>query len=299
MWRQVDGDLEVLLVHRPKYDDWSWPKGKLGADESWPAAAVREVEEETGLRCVLGTPLPHAAYDIGADGGYRPKVVQYWAARPVGGDGDLAHEVDEVAWLTLQRAAQRLQYQRDHVQLRALARANDDGALDTWPLALLRHASAVPRRRWKDDDLRRPLDDAGRGRAAYLVDVLAAYRLTRVLSSDADRCTATVAPYVGSVGARLRGRHALSEEGFASGPTRSLRLLDKVARRAEPTLLCTHRPLLPSMLGWLAEHAATTGVAAALRESAVAGLVKGEALVAHMSGTGAEARVVAVERHDA
>src|SRR5919199_1487885 len=87
-WRIVDGRLHVAVGHRPKYDDWSWPKGKLEPGEAWAAAAVREAHEETGLVVRLGMPLPPASYDVGARGRDRPKVGRYWAAEGGGGEVD-------------------------------------------------------------------------------------------------------------------------------------------------------------------------------------------------------------------
>ncbi|HEX3004745.1 MAG TPA: NUDIX hydrolase [Angustibacter sp.] len=297
LWRRAGDDLEVLLVHRPKYDDWSWPKGKLDEGETWPGAAVREVLEETGLHCELGIPLPRAAYDIGASGAFRPKVVQYWAAREVAGDGELAHEVDEVAWLGVPEARERLHYRRDLEQLKALARSHRAGLLDTWPLVLVRHARTVARRRWRGDDSDRPLDEAGQEQARQLVPVLQAFGVQRVLTSDAERCAATVAPFARLTGQRLLGRHSLSEEGYADDPERALRQLDKALARGEATALCTHRPLLPALLHELAQRTDDPHVRTALRDSASAGLLKGELLVAHVAGPADAARVVAVERH--
>ncbi len=116
-----DGDaLEVLLVHRPRYDDWSLPKGKLHDGEDDEAAALREVEEETGLRCELGPELPSSAY---RDQKGRPKVVRFWAMRPRGGAFRPHEEVDDVRWLPLPAAREALSYERDREILRAFAEA--------------------------------------------------------------------------------------------------------------------------------------------------------------------------------
>ena len=116
-----DGDaLEVLLVHRPRYDDWSLPKGKLHDGEDDEAAALREVEEETGLRCELGPELPSSAY---RDQKGRPKVVRYWAMRPRGGVFRPHEEVDDVRWLPLPAAEKALSYDRDREILRAFVQA--------------------------------------------------------------------------------------------------------------------------------------------------------------------------------
>jgi 8-oxo-dGTP diphosphatase len=103
-------DGRVAVVHRPKYDDWSLPKGKLDPGESFEEAAVREVEEETGLRCELGSELPSARY---RDSKGRPKVVRYWQMTPVEGEFSPTDEVDDLRWLEPAEAARLLTYDRD------------------------------------------------------------------------------------------------------------------------------------------------------------------------------------------
>jgi 8-oxo-dGTP pyrophosphatase MutT (NUDIX family) len=113
----VERDGRVLLVHRPRYDDWTFPKGKALLDESDEATALREVEEETGLRCELGDELPATSY---VDSKGRPKRVRYWRMRPVEGEFAPHDEVDEIAWLPPAEAAERLTYVRDLTLLDAL-----------------------------------------------------------------------------------------------------------------------------------------------------------------------------------
>jgi len=110
VWRRGSAGLEILLVHRPKYDDWSLPKGKLDNGETSEAAALREVEEETGLRCRLGEELPPVTY---ADRHGRAKVVRYWAMEPVSGSFTPNDEVDEVRWVAPAGAGALLSYARD------------------------------------------------------------------------------------------------------------------------------------------------------------------------------------------
>jgi 8-oxo-dGTP diphosphatase len=121
VWRRDSaGALEVLVVHRPRYDDWTLPKGKLLPGERDEDAAVREVEEETGLRCELGGELPPSTYH---DEHGRPKVVRFWAMRPLGGDFHPHDEVDEARWLPLTEAPDALSYVGDRAVLAALADA--------------------------------------------------------------------------------------------------------------------------------------------------------------------------------
>lgn len=121
VWRPPPGDgggaPEVLLVHRPKYDDWTIPKGKANDGEPDEDCARREVEEETGLRCVLGDHLADVSYRDRYD---RPKVARYWAMRPVSGAFQPNAEVDEVRWLTVDDALRLLTYERDRPVVRAL-----------------------------------------------------------------------------------------------------------------------------------------------------------------------------------
>ena len=118
VWRRGDRGIEVALVHRPRYDDWSFPKGKLDPGESWEDAALREVEEEIGLRCRLGHELPSTAY---RDNKGRPKTVRYWAMEPVAGNGAFAPnaEIDEIRWLPVPEAVKLLTYDHDRPVIQA------------------------------------------------------------------------------------------------------------------------------------------------------------------------------------
>jgi phosphohistidine phosphatase SixA/8-oxo-dGTP pyrophosphatase MutT (NUDIX family) len=319
-WRHRDGRLEVALVHRPKYDDWSWAKGKLDPGEHPCVAAGRETFEETGLVVRLGRPLPLAEYPIlDATGAPATKVVHYWAAVVTGGAGKLLHEIDEVSWVDVRTANDRLDYARDREQLLAIVRAERAGELDTWPLAFVRHAKAVPRGKWKGDDRLRPLDAVGHAQARTVASVLAAYGVTRVVSSSSTRCRSTVEPYAVAQHLRLRARPGLSEEGFAESRTASHRELERLLTKGEPAALCSHGPVLPVLLESLvpraglrrtdpppitAGAAADTGddtadvVATRLREAADVAMHKGEVLVCHVHGRGDDARIVDVERID-
>ncbi len=302
-WRQRRGSLEVAMVHRPRYDDWSWAKGKLDPGEDWPVAAVRETQEETGLEVRLGLPLPTTTYTVLDPSGLpATKEVRYWAAEVDGGTGELQNEIDEVTWLDAVQAHEQLDYARDREQLRALVRAHHSGGLTTWPVLIVRHARARSRSSWPDEDQLRPLDTRGLAQAGALVPLLAAFRVQRLLSSPARRCTDTLRPYAAAKELPIRLKKGLSEEGFAARPERAGRHLRRALERGTPVAVCSHGPLVPALLETLRQHVDVTsdeGVAAdaCLREAADEAMSKGEVLVCHVVGTGDAARVVAVERH--
>ncbi len=233
---------EVLLVHRPKYDDWSFPKGKVDLGEHVTTAAVREVAEETGLDVRLGPPLASQRYSV-ANGQTRLKRVHYWVGRAVGGDDVSAYqpndEIDEVAWVRLDKAAARLTYDHDRDTLEEMTAVRRK----SHPLVVLRHGKARSRKTWEQDDQERPLNDLGLLQAQQVVPVLSAYGVRRVLSSSSRRCWSTVGPYADVADVDLQVTRDLSEQGASPrGVTRHVhRLLD----RSEPAVICTHRPVLP------------------------------------------------------
>ncbi|RIK14168.1 MAG: phosphohistidine phosphatase [Acidobacteria bacterium] len=298
-YRVRNGKLRVGLVHRPRYDDWSWPKGKLDPGEDWAPAAVRETLEETGLRVRLGAPLPQARYRNHGNGG-ADKQVRYWVGEVLGGPGVLEHEVDEVAWLRPKEAADRLSYARDRDQLDALVELHRTDRLRTWPLLVVRHAHAVPRGSWDGPDAARPLSVAGQRQLGRIGAVLGAYAPERVVSSPAVRCAGTVRPWAESAGVPLETRKGLSEVGFEADPSKLGKHLRRLLAAAVPVALCTHRPLLPTVLEELWRRAGKEvprGTRRMLRRLVEVPMDKGEVLACTMVGAGPAASVVAVERH--
>lgn len=232
----------MLLVHRPKYDDWSFPKGKQDPGEHVVVTAVREIQEETGLIVRLGRPLTPQYYEVSAG---RSKVVNYWVARL-----DPAHkktafipnsEVDEIRWLPVAAAAQRLSY-LDDVEILDQFRSQPKR---TTALVIVRHGTAQRRASWSGPDTERPLSRAGRAQAAALVPVLEAYGVTEIHSSPSVRCTQTVAPYADHTGGKVAEHAEISEE-LVNG-TQISALLDGLLASSSPTVLCSHRPVLPRL----------------------------------------------------
>lgn len=262
LWRARTGGLEAVLVHRPRYDDWSFPKGKSMPGEHVLLTAVREVEEETGVRPALGRRLASQRYDV--DG--QPKRVDYWAARPLSAErftpGD---EVDALAWLPVPAARERLTYPRDKALLDSFAAAPADSA----PLILLRHGSAVGKKAWRKaghtDDRARPLSGQGRVQAKMLTELLGAFAPARVISSPAVRCVATVAPYAERIGVPVACEPAFTVDSTAPShgqadwaPTQDAhRRITEAARSRRPVIICAHRQNLPWLL---AEACAAVGV---------------------------------------
>ncbi|MFT4009897.1 MAG: NUDIX hydrolase [Nocardioidaceae bacterium] len=239
--------VEVLVVHRPKYDDWSFPKGKLDAYEHPTTAAVRETAEETGIDVRLGPPLPPQTYPLDARG-QRRKIVHYWTARVVGDDDVSGYrpnaEIDEVAWVPADKARKLLTYAHDRETLDLALTIRKRSA----PLIVLRHGKARARSTWRTDDTERPLTKLGEFQAEQLVPILAAYGVSRLVSSSSRRCWTTLGPYADVTGHDLEETRWLSEEEATLEEV--TKLVDALLAAKEPTVLCTHRPVLP--LAWKA-----------------------------------------------
>ncbi len=303
VWRERRGELQVVLVHRPRYDDWAWPKGKLDLGEAVVTAAAREVEEETGLPVVLGAPLPTLRYRMG-DG--RSKRVHYWAARlarvsdrpaltaraPV--ERATEEEIDRVRWLGVEKARRVLTRKSDREPLEAVVALHAKGRLATDVLVVARHGRARKRSAWKGDETDRPLTPTGRAQAEALVPMLAAFGVREVVTSRWTRCTATMEPYGRAAGIAPGGAW-LSEAEHERSPARVAGGVRALLESRRDAVLCTHRPVLPTVLDVLGQHSGRA-VANALPATQPY-LRPGEMLVAHVAQTPKGPRVVAVEQH--
>jgi 8-oxo-dGTP pyrophosphatase MutT (NUDIX family)/phosphohistidine phosphatase SixA len=254
-WRPgPDGEPEILLVHRLRYDDWSLPKGKTEPGEPLPVTAAREVLEEGGASLALGRRLISVRYNVGG----RPKRVHYWAARVISTD-ELAvpnDEVDLIEWVPATHAVGHVSYAHDHGVLADFARL----PADTVPLILLRHAKAVGKSDWKRGDKSRPLEDAGRADAKSLSDLLACFAPRagfapgpRLISSPAARCAQTLAPFAELAGAQVREEQSLYIHHPSSGTGRGdssssiAALMREAIAAGEPTVFCAHRENIPDL----------------------------------------------------
>ena len=225
-----DGGREVVLVHRPAYEDWTFPKGKLDGAETEAEAALREVEEETGLRCSLADELGLVSYEIGPG---LTKSVRYWVMGATDGTLAPAHEVDEARWVAEDEARAMLSYEHDRDVL-------DRFTAPLVTVSLVRHAKAGSRHAWHGRDRLRPLSQAGRAQASGLVDAF---------SSPYLRCVETLEPLALSRGLAIETTKALAE----GTPVQDvLRLIEETARGGSAAL-CTHGDVLTGLIRHLRE----------------------------------------------
>jgi 8-oxo-dGTP pyrophosphatase MutT (NUDIX family)/phosphohistidine phosphatase SixA len=260
LWREVNGKLLVAVIHRARYDDWSFPKGKQDPGENLPQTAVREIREETGLKIKLGVRLKIVHYTVGDN---VPKEVHYWAGRVT--DSALAgstfkpsEEVAKVEWKTPEEVRGLLTYDFDREVLDRALDLHALGHLRTKPVIVLRHATATPRTDWKGgkglDDGHRPLLDLGHLEAKQLVPLLSAFAPKRLVTSSWVRCRTTLEPFAKSKKMKLIERHQLSEFGNKTGPRRTLKVVHDLVSDGSPAVICSHRPALPTILEALGEY---------------------------------------------
>jgi 8-oxo-dGTP diphosphatase len=252
LWRYRDGSgtadrgldgVEVALVHRPRYDDWSFPKGKLDTGETLLATAAREVHEETGQVCRLGAVLGDVRYEV-PEG---RKLVRYWAAEARGGEFTAGAEVDELRWADARTAAGLLSYSHD---VEVLARFTDLGP-PAAVVALVRHAKAGSRSQWEGDDDLRPLSGSGREQAQRLARLLPLFGPDRIVTAPPVRCRDTVAPVAEALGLPIAEEEMFGEEGYWKDPTAGVACLREYASRGGVTVVSSQGGVIPDLVGAL------------------------------------------------
>lgn len=294
VWRLKNDKLQVLVVHRPRYDDWSFPKGKAEPGESMVLTAIREVAEETGRQIVLGRYLGKARRRLVSG---RKKRTLYWAAQvlPEAGPGEglraavkpaSKREIDKVRWWKAEKAARKLTHADDKRLLARLVDWYESGQLQVRSLVLVRHAKAVSRATWGygiNSEITRPLVmGRGQAQARDVAALLSAYGVGELVSSPWKRCVDTLAPYAHGCGLDLRSDEAFTEVSALTTPEAmqaSFRdLLERGSAltglpgrgpagpqgrdsapegRPEPSYplaLCVHRPCLPLLFETLREY---------------------------------------------
>ncbi len=237
-----DGDREFLLVHRPRYDDWSLPKGKLDRREGFLEAGLREVREETGIQANYPIEIGSVGYET--DAGNR-KVVRWWLMEAVGGKFRPNSEVDAVAWLNFRKANKRLQYTNDQKVLRRANALADDPTYSK--IYLVRHAQAGVKAQWKGKDHKRPLDRRGRKQAIDLAVRFKAHPITRILTSPYQRCLQTAKPLENAIRLTAETDRRLSVDGSAGDVLKLIREL-----KGEAAVIITHGEVISAVMGSLA-----------------------------------------------
>ena len=217
LWRtaaDADGPaaIEVAIIHRPRYDDWSLPKGKLAAGEREVDGAIREVLEETGYHVRLGRSLGETRYLKVDSAVGRQKVVRWWAMEAASGGFGPTREVDELRWLTLGEAHDLMTRDMDRDVLDRFVRGSSTGRM----VLLVRNGSATSRNAWEGDDRLRPLDPCGWAQADELVRLLAHFDPSDIRAADVVRCQQTVQPLASALGLPVTEEPLLAEDGFAS-----------------------------------------------------------------------------------
>lgn len=253
LWRPLDGrdrpvgsaDVEVAVVHRPKYDDWSLPKGKVDPGEQLVVTARREVSEETGFAATCGRVVGEQRYSVAAG----PKFVRYWAMHDLDGSFEAQDEVDVLRWMSLEAAAARLDYAHDRALLNSFA------ALPplTTTVLVVRHGRAGSKKHWKADDLLRPLDPVGLASASRLLDVAGCYRPARVLSAEPVRCLQTVQPLASGLGLPVEVEPMLGKSAAASSSWAAVRVVRGLVADGLPAVVCSQGEVIPDLIRGLAE----------------------------------------------
>ena len=242
LWRKSDtSQLEIAVIHRPRYDDWSLPKGKVESGESHISAGYREIQEETGYESTFGPEIGTVVYKLeGA-----PKEVRYWAAAATVKTGTPnPQEVDEVLWLEPKKAKEKLSNKDD----RAIVDFFLEFGVDTFPIILLRHAKALKRTEWDGDDGDRPLEHRGQLQAKRLLPIYLPYGISEVHTSDALRCIETIDLMTRLIEKTAIFSADLSEYGYAKDKEAPLDYVQDLMDRGISAIVCSHNPIIPKVV---------------------------------------------------
>jgi 8-oxo-(d)GTP phosphatase len=248
LWR-LNGDSatpEIAIIHRPRYDDWSLPKGKVDPGETEPVTAVREVHEETGYSSHLGRRLVAVSYPV--EQGI--KKVRYWAASTIDGEFNPSDEVDELKWLPVAEAMKELKYPHDRKVLRRFTKHQ----ADTQTVLIVRHGTAGSKSRYKGDDRKRPLDKHGRAQAESLVGVLLAFGANTVYAADRARCHQTVEPLAEELGTTIHSEPLLTEEEYPENRKAARHRVLEIASSGGTPVICTQGKVIPDLIAWWCER---------------------------------------------
>jgi 8-oxo-dGTP pyrophosphatase MutT (NUDIX family) len=248
LWRP-NGDPaapEIAIIHRPRYDDWSLPKGKVDFGETEPVTAVREILEETGYTSHLGRRLTAVCYPV--EQGI--KKVRYWAARCVDGTFTPNSEVDELKWLPVAEAMKQLGYPHDRKVLRRFSK----GPVNTKTVLIVRHGTAGSKSRFKGDDRKRPLDKHGRAQAESLVGQLLAFGATELHAAARARCHQTLEPLAEELGVTIHDEPTMTEEAYSDNRKAARHRILQIAAAGGTPVICTQGKVIPDLIAWWCER---------------------------------------------
>jgi 8-oxo-dGTP diphosphatase len=249
LWREKRPfELELALVHRAKFDDWTFPKGKIEDGESAIQAARREVLEETGIDAVFGPYLGFIEYEVDDE----KKKVQFWMAKVPDQVPEFVpnEEVDRLEWVNMKQARHFLTYDVERDMLKYFRDSERHGNV----MIFLRHAKAVKRTEWSGDDSDRPLISEGQIMAKKLVKHLEMYDINEIHTSDAYRCMSTVEPFHEEHGTIKVVTDKLSEYAFQKDELLAASYVKQLAKFGGNYLICSHNPILPLMVDHLVKY---------------------------------------------
>ncbi|MGP5929161.1 NUDIX hydrolase [Corynebacterium glyciniphilum] len=241
-------EIEIAVIHRPHYDDWSLPKGKVDPGENMVATATREIAEETGYSPTLGWLLGYIHYPLGN----KTKVVYYWTAEVTDGRFQDNNEVDELHWLSPHDAKAKVSYDADRDVITAAEEVLALGC--TRRVLYVRHAKAMSRDNWEEDDDLRPLTKKGHRQAAALPMVLEGYQPKSVFTAAPERCRATVEPTAGHLGLDIEMNVNLGDAALQHSARTVMEALVQ-ASSAPVSVVCSQGEIIPAVVSGLAEDA--------------------------------------------
>jgi phosphohistidine phosphatase SixA/8-oxo-dGTP pyrophosphatase MutT (NUDIX family) len=243
VWRKnSDDSISIALIHRPRYSDWSLPKGKAEVGEALISSAYREVLEETNLKIKIGPFIDQTQYFVPQG----LKQVNFWSARAIGEDHPFHpnNEVDQMEWFSTAAAIEKVDRESDREILQKFIVS----PFDSSAFIMLRHAKALARSEWQGDDDDRPLELTGQLQAKRMLSIFQVFGLEEIYTSDAVRCFDTVAALGKSLGIELRVVNQLSEYTFKKNKEKAIDFVKEVIKSNETILICSHNPVLPRML---------------------------------------------------
>lgn len=299
LWKVVDKELKILVVHRTQHQDVSIPKGKLDPGETLPHTAVREIREETGLRVALGPYLGTVDYVMPNNG--KRKEVHYWAAEvdPTAAERSpfkSNNEIYALEWMTIDAAREKLTYSHDVNLVVAFSEMHRAGLANTFPIVIVRHGKAVPATNWDGPDSQRPLLHRGHEQAGNIAGGLAAFQPATVYTSTATRCIQTVTPLVTKSGIQVKESRKLSQEQWTSSGENARTVIERRLAKGKAVVLCSHGPVIPQLVHELVEQ---TGAEVDGMVRRAASPSTGDFSVFHVTHTTRGPHIVSVEFHEA